>query len=94
VADPADYARLQAGDVLRLTDLRCVLTQGDELAVENVTRQATFQVRHHMTPRQVLFLLRGRLINWMRERLSGRPGSGDALTTAGAIRTTGSGLET
>ncbi len=76
--DPADYDRLQAGDVLRLTDLRRVLTQGGELAVENVTRQVTFQVSHHMSPRQVLFLLRGGLINWMRERLSGRSGSGDA----------------
>ena len=76
--DPADYDRLQAGDVLRLTDLRRVLMQGGELAVANVTRQVTFQVRHHMSPRQVLFLLRGGLINWMRERLSGPPESGDA----------------
>jgi len=76
--DPADYDRLQAGDVLRLTDLRRVLTDGGELAVENVTRQVTFQVSHQMSPRQVLFLLRGGLINWMRERLSGRSGSGDA----------------
>jgi len=76
--DPADYDLLQAGDVLRLTDLRRVLTLGGELAVENVTRQYTFQVSHQMSPRQVLFLLRGGLINWMRERLSGPPGSGDA----------------
>ncbi len=76
--DPADYDSLQAGDVLRLSDLRRVLTQGGEFAVENVTRQVTLQVSHHMSPRQVLFLLRGGLINWMRERLSGRPGSGDA----------------
>jgi len=76
--DPADYDRLQAGDVLRLTDLRRALTQGGELAVENVTRQVAFQVSHHMSPRQVLFLLRGGFINWMRERLSGPPESGDA----------------
>jgi len=68
--EPADYDDIQAGDVLRLSDLRRVLTEGGELAVENVTRQVTFQVRHHMSPRQVLFLLRGGLINWMRERLS------------------------
>jgi len=73
--DPADYDRLQAGDVLRLTDLRRVLTEGGELAVENVLRQYTFQVSHHMSPRQVLFLLRGGLINWMKERLSGLPES-------------------
>lgn len=76
--EPADYDCIQAGDVLRLTDLRRVLTEGGELAVENVTRQVTFQVRHHMSPRQVLFLLRGGLINWMRERLSGPPESAGA----------------
>lgn len=70
--DPADYDRIQAGDVLRLTDLRRVLTEGGELAVENVTRQYKFQVRHHMSPRQVPFLLHGGLINWMRERSEGR----------------------
>ncbi len=76
--DPADYDRVQAGDVLRLTDLRRVLTEGGELAVENITRQYNFQVRHHMSPRQVLFLMRGGLINWMRERLSGPPGPAGA----------------
>ncbi len=78
MAGPADYDRVQAGNVRRLTDLRRVLTQGGKLAVENVTRQVTFQVSHPMSPRQALFLLRGGLINWMRERRSGRPGSGDA----------------
>jgi len=73
--DPADYDRIQAGDVLRLTELRRELTEGGKLAVENITRQYKFQVHHHMSPRQVLFLLRGGLINWMRERLSGSPES-------------------
>jgi len=73
--DPADYDRIQAGDVLRLTNLRRELTEGGKLAVENVTRQYKFQVHHHMSPRQVLFLLRGGLINWMREHLSGSPES-------------------
>jgi hypothetical protein len=59
------------GDVLRLTDLRRVLTDGVELVVENFTRQYKFQMRHYMSPRQVLFLLRGGLINWMKERLAG-----------------------
>jgi len=68
--DPADYDGIQPGDVLRLTDLLRVLTEGSELVVENVTRQYKFQMRHSMSPRQVQFLLRGGLINWMKERLS------------------------
>ena len=73
--DAADYDGIQADDVLRLTNLRRVLVTGGELVVENVTRQRKFQVRHFMSPRQVQFLLRGGLINWMKERLSGAPES-------------------
>jgi aconitate hydratase len=32
--------------------------------------QHTFKMRHYMSARQVQFLLRGGLINWMKERLS------------------------
>ncbi len=70
--DLADYDGIEVGDVLRLSDLRRVLTEGDELVVENVTRQYQFQVRHNMSPRQVEFLLSGGLINWMKERLAGQ----------------------
>jgi len=70
--DIADYDGIQTGDVLRLSDLRRVLVAGGNLLVENVTRQQTFQVRHNMSPRQVQFLLRGGLINWMKEHLSGQ----------------------
>jgi len=73
--DPADLDGIQAGDVLRLTDLRHVLAEGRELVVEKVTRQYKFQVRHTMSPRQVQFLLSGGLISWMKERLSGSPDS-------------------
>ncbi len=70
--DLADYDAIQAGDVLRLADLRRVLVAGGDLLVENVTRQHQFQMRHSMSPRQVQFLLSGGLINWMKERLSGQ----------------------
>jgi aconitate hydratase len=68
--DPADYDGIEADDVLRLTDLRRALTEGGELVVENVTHQNKFQLHHTMSQRQVLFLLSGGLINWMKERLS------------------------
>jgi len=70
--DPVDYDGIQAGDVLCLTDLRRVLTEGGEVAVQNITRQHQFQVRHGMSLRQVQFLLSGGLINWMKERLAGQ----------------------
>jgi aconitate hydratase len=68
--DPADYDGIQKGDILRLTDLQRVLTEGGDVEVQNVMTQNTFKMRHTMTARQVQFLLRGGLINWMKERLS------------------------
>ncbi len=73
--DPADYDGIQAGDVLRLAGVRRALAEGGELVVENVTRQRKLQVRHFMSSRQVQLLLRGGLINWMKERLSGSDSS-------------------
>ena len=68
--DPADYDGIQKGDILRITDLRRVLSEGGDVEVQNVMTQHTFNMRHSMTARQVQFLLRGGLINWMKERLS------------------------
>ena len=68
--DPADYDGIQKGDILRITDLRRVLTEGGDVEVQNVMTQNTFKMRHYMSARQVQFLLRGGLINWMKERLS------------------------
>ena len=76
--DPGDYDDVQQGDVLRLAGVRRALAEGDELMVENVTRRQKIRVRHFMTPRQVQILLRGGLINWMKERLS----SSSSLTIA------------
>jgi aconitate hydratase len=69
--DSADYDGLQVGDIVRLSDIRRGLAEGDELTVENATRGGEFKVRHFMSPRQVQHVLRGGLINWMKERLAG-----------------------
>lgn len=71
--DPADYEGIEAGDVLRLADMRRALSEGNELTIENITRQRKFQVRHFMSPRQVPLLLNGGLINWMKKQLSHSP---------------------
>lgn len=72
--DPADYDEIQAGDVLRLPDLHRAIEEGNDIAVENVTRGRSFGARHSMSPRQVEVMFRGGLINWLKERL-GQPAS-------------------
>ncbi len=71
--DPADYDGIEADDVLRLTGMRRTLSEGNELTIENCTRQRKLQVRHFMSPRQVQLMLHGGLINWMKKQLSGSP---------------------
>ena len=72
-ADPADYDGIEAGDMLRLQGMWRALSEGNTLTIENVSRQRKFSVCHFMSPRQVQILLRGGLINWMKEQISASP---------------------
>jgi aconitate hydratase len=67
--NPSDYDNIQAGDVLRLTDLRRALADRDQLFTDNITQGTKLQVSCDMTPRQVEFFLRGGVINWMKEQI-------------------------
>jgi len=67
--NPSDYDNIQAGDVLRLTDLRRALADRDQLFIDNITQGTKLQVSCDMTPRQVEFFLRGGVINWMKEQI-------------------------
>ncbi len=68
-AGDEDYDALDQGDVLRLTGLRDALSSGSEITVENTTKGTTFTARHSLSDRQVDTILKGGIINWMKERL-------------------------
>jgi aconitate hydratase len=85
--DAADYERIEAGDTIRLVDLRNALVAGPELTVENATRGHAFKVSHAMSERQVQYVLRGGLIKWMKERLAGS-GASDASTSGSNVAAT------
>ncbi|MBQ2939116.1 MAG: aconitate hydratase [Clostridia bacterium] len=61
-ADPADYDRISQGDTLRLTELRCHLTDGSDFVLENVTRGETYALPNTLTERQAQILLAGGLL--------------------------------
>ncbi|MEZ0167737.1 aconitate hydratase [Microvirga sp. TS319] len=65
--DAADYDDIQMGDVLRLIDLHRSLVMGNELIAENVTRSRSYRVHHSMSSRQVDAVLRGGLVNRVKE---------------------------
>ncbi len=66
--DPADYDRIGQGDDLRIQSARDSIRQDGRLTVENRSRQASFQVQHDLSRRQVEMILEGSLINRVRNR--------------------------
>ncbi len=68
--DETQYEEIEQGDVLRFTGLREAIRSGDEVQVDNVTKDLTFTAKHQLSNRQVEIMLVGGIINWMKERLS------------------------
>jgi aconitate hydratase len=64
-ADPADYARLEKGDVLVARDLRRTLASGHDVTL---TCRGPISTRHHLLARQIEVILAGGLINWRRNK--------------------------
>jgi aconitate hydratase len=62
--DPEEYARIQQGDRLRLTNLRRELQESDLLKIEDVTQQRVFEVIHGLNSREKEILLAGGLLNY------------------------------
>lgn len=65
-ADPADYERIQQGDVLELVDVRRAVESGGPVTVRNLTQGYEFQAQHNLTPREAELLLDGGLLNHIR----------------------------
>ncbi|MCA9529357.1 MAG: aconitate hydratase [Myxococcales bacterium] len=66
-SDPADYDRMEQGDVLHLEGVRDALSSGEVLEA-SVPQKGAFRLRHALSPRQVEVLREGGLVNWMRAR--------------------------
>jgi aconitate hydratase len=68
-ANEADYDALEQGDTLALSWVPEALRDGRKLWTENRTKGTDLALRHELSRRQVDVLLKGGLINWMREHL-------------------------
>ena len=64
--DPEEYAKIQQGDRLRITNLRRDLRESDLLKIENVTQKRVFEVTHGLNSREKEILLAGGLLNYTR----------------------------
>ncbi|MBC7342983.1 MAG: aconitate hydratase [Clostridia bacterium] len=65
-ANPSDYDRIQAGDVLEMDGVRELISSGEALAVKDLTQGFAFEVRANLTPRQAEIILAGGLLNYTR----------------------------
>lgn len=66
-ASADDYDKLEQGDVISLTGLRDSLATSDTVSAA-VTGKQSITLKHQLSARQVEVLLKGGLINWIRER--------------------------
>jgi aconitate hydratase len=72
-ADPADYDRVEQGDVLVLDDVRATLKDDSRpLVAHNTTKGERYELTHHLSPRQVDVILEGGLIPVFKARLESR----------------------
>ncbi len=68
--EDADYDAIDQGDMLKLTDLRAQLQDGGgEVTVQNETKGSTFTMKHTLSPRQIDQVLKGGILNLMKEKL-------------------------
>ncbi|MGW9479163.1 aconitate hydratase [Saccharomonospora azurea] len=58
-ADPADYDRIDQGDVLSVRDLRDSLADHGELTIRNATKGEEYRLRHQLSPRQLEAVVAG-----------------------------------
>ncbi|MGY2052048.1 aconitate hydratase [Methylobacterium sp. JK268] len=72
-ADPAEYDALQPGDVVAIDGIAAALAAGPDVTARVNDGARTLRLRHDLSPRQIDLLLKGGVINWLRERLGTAP---------------------
>ncbi|VEF47650.1 isopropylmalate isomerase large subunit [Bacillus freudenreichii] len=68
-ANEKDYDQLEQGDILQLNDLRNKVQQGNEFTINVKGKSLSIQVSHALSERQVEVMLKGGLINLVKDRL-------------------------
>jgi len=63
-----DYDKLSTGDVLEISNLRFNLNQGKEFLITILGKNHLIPVKHALSERQLDIVLKGGLINWIREK--------------------------
>ncbi|WP_336491002.1 aconitate hydratase [Methylobacterium nigriterrae] len=81
-AEVADYDGLELGDVIEIQGIADALAAGPEIVASVNRGQRQVRLRHDLSRRQIELLLKGGVINWLRERLGANPASEPARSIA------------
>jgi aconitate hydratase len=65
-ASEADYDALEQGDEWEIAGVHAALKAGEDLTVRNLTQGSTFTLTYDLTERQVMILLAGGLLNYIK----------------------------
>lgn len=63
-----DYDKLKQGDVLTITDVKNKIQQGNEFSISLNGEKESIKVRHTLSARQIDIMIKGGLINWVKEQ--------------------------
>ncbi|MEK3889237.1 aconitate hydratase [Bacillus sp. FSL K6-3431] len=63
-----DYQKIDEGDVLQLFNLRNKVKEGNEFTIHVKGKDLQISVRHSLSDRQVEVMLKGGMINWVKDR--------------------------
>lgn len=63
-----DYEKMEQGDVLVFTELRKKIQEGNEFSISIKGKNQAIKVQHALSGRQIEMMLKGGLINWVRDR--------------------------
>ncbi len=64
--NPADYEKIQQGDVIIIEDLHNALKNSQQITATLKNKGATVVLEHTLSPRQLEILIAGGLINWVK----------------------------
>ncbi len=67
-ADPASFDELAVGDMIEITGIRAALEAGSTVTASIARGRRTIDLKHDLSARQIDVLLRGGVINWLRDR--------------------------
>jgi aconitate hydratase len=70
-SEPDDASRIEQGDMLVIEGIQDALRNGTDFEAENRTKDERYPVQHALTERQVDVVLKGSLINRVREKSGG-----------------------